>query len=65
MKAMTHKGYTTCIEFDDRDNLLIGRLLGIHDIVPLHAGTVGSKCAQGSHSRLMLLPNKSTPSLIQ
>lgn len=38
--AMTYKGYTARIEFDYRDNLLVGRLLGIHDLVSFHADTV-------------------------
>lgn len=38
--AMTYKGYTARIEFDDRDNILVGRLLGIHDLVTFHADTV-------------------------
>lgn len=38
--AMTYKGYTACIEFDDRDNILVGRLLGIHDLISFHADNV-------------------------
>lgn len=38
--AMTYKGYTARIEFDARDNILVGRLLGIHDIVSFHADSV-------------------------
>ncbi len=38
--AMTYKGYTARIEFDDRDNILVGKLLGIHDLITFHAETV-------------------------
>lgn len=40
MNTMTYKGYTARIEFDDRDNTLVGRLLGIVDIVSFHADNV-------------------------
>ncbi len=37
MNTMTYKGYTARVEFDDRDNILVGRLLGITDVVSFHA----------------------------
>lgn len=40
MNTMTFKGYTARIEFDDRDNILFGRILGIKDIVGFHADDV-------------------------
>uniref|UniRef100_E6QPF8 HicB family protein n=1 Tax=mine drainage metagenome TaxID=410659 RepID=E6QPF8_9ZZZZ len=40
MNIMTHKGYTARIEFDERDNIFVGRLLGIRDIIGFHADTV-------------------------
>jgi predicted HicB family RNase H-like nuclease len=40
MNALTYKGYTARIEFDDRDNIMVGRLLGIRDIVSFHADNV-------------------------
>lgn len=40
MNTMTYKGYTARIEFDERDNILVGRLLGICDVVGFHAETV-------------------------
>jgi predicted HicB family RNase H-like nuclease len=40
LNTMTYKGYTARTEFDDRDNILIGRLLGINDIVCFHADNV-------------------------
>ena len=40
MNAMTYRGYTARVDFDDRDGLLVGRLLGIRDIVSFHADNV-------------------------
>jgi predicted HicB family RNase H-like nuclease len=40
MNAMTYQGYTARIEFDDRSNLFVGRLLGIRDQVSFHADNV-------------------------
>ena len=40
MNTMTHQGYTARVEFDDRDNIFVGRLLGIGDIVGFHADNV-------------------------
>ena len=37
---MTYKGYTSRIDFDDRDDILVGRLLGIQDVVSFHADSV-------------------------
>ncbi|HQS01793.1 MAG: antitoxin HicB [Halothiobacillus sp. 24-54-40] len=40
MNSMTYNGYTARVEFDDRDNLFVGRLLGVSDVVGFHADTV-------------------------
>lgn len=40
MNSITYNGYTARIEFDDRDNLFVGRLLGIRDVVGFHADNV-------------------------
>ena len=40
MSTMTFKGYTARVEFDARDNILVGRLLGLRDIVGFHADDV-------------------------
>lgn len=37
---MTHKGYTARIEFDDRDNIFVGRILGLRAIISFHGETV-------------------------
>ena len=47
MNTMSHKGYTARVEYDERDNILVGRLLGIRSIISFHAETV-------SHLRLEL-----------
>ena len=38
--AMTYKGYSARIEYDDEDGIFIGRLAGIRDGVGFHADTV-------------------------
>lgn len=40
MNTMTHKGYTARVEFDERDSILVGRLLGIRSIISFHGETV-------------------------
>ncbi|WP_150049105.1 MULTISPECIES: type II toxin-antitoxin system HicB family antitoxin [Methylomonas] len=40
MNTMTYQGYTARIDFDDRDNLFVGRLLGIRDVIAFHADSV-------------------------
>lgn len=38
--AMHYKGYSARLEFSEADNLFVGRLLGIADVVGFHADTV-------------------------
>lgn len=40
MNTMSHKGYTARIEYDERDNLFVGRILGIRSIISFHGETV-------------------------
>lgn len=40
MSSMTYKGYTARIEFDDKDNILVGRVLGVNAIIGFHGETV-------------------------
>jgi len=40
MNAMTYKGYTARIEFDERDSIFVGRLLGIRSIISFHGETI-------------------------
>lgn len=37
MNALTYRGYTAKIEFDAEEGILIGRILGIEDVVGFHA----------------------------
>ena len=40
MNTMSYRGYTSRIEFDERDNIFIGRVLGIRAIISFHGETV-------------------------
>nr|VFK28063.1 MAG: Predicted nuclease of the RNAse H fold, HicB family [Candidatus Kentron sp. MB]VFK29392.1 MAG: Predicted nuclease of the RNAse H fold, HicB family [Candidatus Kentron sp. MB]VFK74774.1 MAG: Predicted nuclease of the RNAse H fold, HicB family [Candidatus Kentron sp. MB] len=40
MNTMSHKGYAARIEYDERDNVFVGRILGIRSIISFHARTV-------------------------
>lgn len=46
MNMMSYRGQTASIHFDPEDELLVGRLLGVADVVGFHAETVaGLKAA--------------------
>jgi len=40
MNIMTCKGYKARVEFDPRDNIFVGRVLGIEDSISFHGATV-------------------------
>ena len=40
MNTMTHSGYTARVEFDERDNIFVGRVLGIRTMISFHGETV-------------------------
>ena len=40
MNTMTYKGYTARVEFDDRDSIFVGRILGVRNIISFHGETV-------------------------
>ncbi|MBI5901146.1 MAG: type II toxin-antitoxin system HicB family antitoxin [Rhodocyclales bacterium] len=40
MNTITHKGYTARIEYEERDNIFVGRILGIRTIISFHGTTV-------------------------
>ena len=40
MNTMSHRGYTARVEYDERDDILVGRLLGIRSIISFHGQTV-------------------------
>lgn len=37
---MSFKGYTARVEYDERDNIFVGRILGIRGIISFHGETV-------------------------
>jgi predicted HicB family RNase H-like nuclease len=39
---MTYKGYKARIEFDPRDNIFVGRVLGMEDGISFHGETVAA-----------------------
>jgi predicted HicB family RNase H-like nuclease len=40
MNTMSYKGYIARIDFDDRDNIFVGRVLGVKAIIGFHGETV-------------------------
>ena len=40
VNTMTYSGYHARVEFDADDNLFVGRLAGINDVIGFHADTV-------------------------
>jgi len=40
MNTMHYKGYTARIDFDERDNILFGRVLGVKAVIGFHGETV-------------------------
>ena len=46
MNTMNHKGYTARIEFDERDNIFVGRVLGLHAMISFHGETVAELRAE-------------------
>lgn len=40
MNTMTYKGYTARIDYEERDNIFAGRILGIRTIISFHGVTV-------------------------
>ncbi len=41
MNPMSYKGYTARVEFDERDAIFVGRVLGLSTIVSFHGKTKG------------------------
>lgn len=46
MNTMTYKGYIARIEYDERDNIFIGRILGIRGMISFHGETVAELRAE-------------------
>ncbi|SFK02474.1 Predicted nuclease of the RNAse H fold, HicB family [Desulfomicrobium apsheronum] len=40
MNAMKYKGYTARMDFDAEDNILVGKILDIEDVIVFHAESV-------------------------
>jgi predicted HicB family RNase H-like nuclease len=40
LNTLSYKGYTARIDFDARDDIFIGRILGVRDIISFHSQTV-------------------------
>ena len=50
MNTMSHKGYTARVEYDERDNIFVGRILGIRGIISFHGETVAELRAEFEHA---------------
>jgi predicted HicB family RNase H-like nuclease len=46
MNTMNYKGYTARIDFDERDDIFVGRVLGVRDIISFHASSVSELKAE-------------------
>lgn len=42
MSNMSYKGYSARVEYDARDDIFVGRVLGVRDIISFHASSVGA-----------------------
>lgn len=42
MSNMTYKGYSARVEYDARDDIFVGRVLGMRDIISFHASSVSA-----------------------
>ena len=42
MSSMTYKGYSARVEYDARDDIFVGRVLGVRDIISFHARSVSA-----------------------
>jgi predicted HicB family RNase H-like nuclease len=40
MNTMTFQGYTARVDYDERDDILVGRILGLRSIISFHGKTV-------------------------
>jgi predicted HicB family RNase H-like nuclease len=45
MNAMTYNGYLARVEFDPRDNIFVGHVLGVSDRISFHGETVAELTA--------------------
>jgi len=50
VNTMSYKGYTARVEYDERDNIFVGRILGIRAIISFHGETVKELRAEFEHA---------------
>jgi predicted HicB family RNase H-like nuclease len=55
MNTMTFKGYTARVEYDERDNIFVGRVLGFHSIINFHGETIAGLRAEFERAVMELL----------
>jgi len=46
VNTLSYRGYTARVEFDERDNIFVGRVLGVRDIISFHGETVAQLRAE-------------------
>lgn len=46
MNTMTYKGYTARVKYDECDNIFVGRILGIRNMISFHGETVAELRAE-------------------
>jgi predicted HicB family RNase H-like nuclease len=46
MNTMSYKGYMARVEFDERDSIFVGRILGLRDIISFEGETVAQLRAE-------------------
>jgi predicted HicB family RNase H-like nuclease len=51
MNEMTYRGYTACIDFDDRDQIFWGKVIGIQDSITFEGDTV-AKLTEDFHAAI-------------
>lgn len=42
MSSMSYKGYSARIDYDAHDDIFVGRVLGVRDIISFHASSVSA-----------------------
>jgi len=60
---MGYKGQTARLEFDDRDNIFVGHILGISDVIGFHADTVQALRAGGKSVQMPCAISAAMPML--
>ena len=50
MNTMNYNGYTARVEYDERDDIFVGRILGLKDIISFHADNTTTLREELSHA---------------